>query len=259
MSKIEAIVIRDSVSTSGSRLITWQVEAPKFLVAQVNTHRALVKSWESSRAVPVQRNIERVESNPFVPSSFGKNKPGMVSDQEVEDADAALQIWSSATYWALYYAKAMQRIGVHKQHANRLLEPFLTVRGVITATDTANFFALRLAHDAQPEMQMLARAMRESMEASRPARLDYDEWHTPYSDGDRDEASARVARSSYRKHDGSAADPVEDRRLAGRLLTDKHMTPFEHVARPMADGEDQIGALIGWRTYRHEIEMREAA
>ena len=72
--------------------------------------------------------------------------------------------------------------GLHKQTANRVLEPFLYVHGVITATEWDNFFGLRLHKAAQPEMRALAVPMWESLKASTPKLLEPGEWHTPFAD-----------------------------------------------------------------------------
>jgi thymidylate synthase ThyX len=81
-----------------------------------------------------------------------------------------------------HYTEATQaagRLGVHKQLANRLLEPFSWHTVVVTATDWDNFFHLRCHPDAQPEFQKIAGMMRDVMEAS-THNLYYGEWHLPY-------------------------------------------------------------------------------
>ena len=58
----------------------------------------------------------------------------------------------------------MEKLGIHKQHINRILEPFQYINVIVTATDWDNFLNLRLASDAQPEMQDLARAIKGEMD-----------------------------------------------------------------------------------------------
>jgi hypothetical protein len=50
---------------------------------------------------------------------------------------------------AVIHARGLLRLGIHKQVANRLLEPFAHMSTLVTATEWGNFFALR-AHPAVP-------------------------------------------------------------------------------------------------------------
>jgi hypothetical protein len=52
--------------------------------------------------------------------------------------------------WLLSFSK------VHKQIANRILEPWSHIKVVASATEWDNFFKLRIADDAQPEIKELA-------------------------------------------------------------------------------------------------------
>lgn len=61
----------------------------------------------------------------------------------------------------------MERLGIHEQHVNRILEPFQFIKVIITATEWYDFFALRLAPDAQPEIRQLARAIYDEMDRYR--------------------------------------------------------------------------------------------
>ena len=51
-------VIQDSVNTSGSRLITYEIETYRYIWAEVLTHKMLNKNAQSSRAVPVNSEYE---------------------------------------------------------------------------------------------------------------------------------------------------------------------------------------------------------
>src|SRR3546814_7040852 len=72
--KTEVKVIADSVSPNFERLTTLQVCFPRFILAEVNTHRVLSRNYRSSRAVPVEKLIAEVERSPFVPLAFGRSE-----------------------------------------------------------------------------------------------------------------------------------------------------------------------------------------
>lgn len=181
-----AKVIADSqgVSSEGEsvRIVTLEVTFPRFILAEFNTHRVFSRNSASSRAIPVERRIAQVRDNPFVPEAFGVNRPGMQATAELDDRDGskARDAWLAAAADAVKRADQLADLGVHKQHANRLLEPFCWHTVVVTSTEWANFMALRPHPAAQPEMQITARAMRAAIEASAPAPLVSGEWHLPY-------------------------------------------------------------------------------
>ena len=246
-----AKIIADSISESGIRITTMELEFERFLLAQFNTHRQFSRSAQSSRAVPVQKMIDALNDN--ATPKFMKNEKGMQSTEEFKEweLDYAKKYWLQAKEYAVIQAEQMIDLGVHKQFVNRLLEPFATVKVVVTATEWDNFFYLRLHHAAQPEMQELAQAMKNAMDESVPEMLFAPAYHLPYVDYDTidlkgltdcgDKAlelcklisAARCARVSYLNHDNSTPDIEKDLELAQRLLADKHLSPFEHQAKPM--------------------------
>lgn len=242
MSKTSAKIIADTEHplVPSARITTFEVYAPRFLLAEINTHRVLAKSAASSRAIPVKKRIEMIEDHGFVPSVFGKNKPGMKATEEVTDQDGARDLWRMAMGYAIGIASAMADSDVHKQHANRILEPFAYYHGVITATEWDNFFALRLHPDAQPEFQELAKCMKAAMATSTPR---VDTMHLPYVVGTDvhdpkkyhsremlDVSAARCARVSYQTHDGKPFNLEADRQRVAQLINGGHMSPFDHAA-----------------------------
>jgi thymidylate synthase ThyX len=246
---ISAKIICDSISPEGIRLTSFEVEFHRWILAEVNTHRMLSRNYRSSRAVPVAKLIQEVQENPAMPITWLKNRPGMVATEPMttEEKAVAIELWVKAAYRAAEHAEALIHYGLHKQWANRLLEPFLFAKGVITATDWANFFALRRAPDAQPEFKALADLMHNAMEFSTPVQLQPGEWHLPYvSDEELDLyrgltdpsgvlrkiSTARLARVSVKPFDGETTDINKDIELHDRLFSMKHMSPFEHMATP---------------------------
>jgi hypothetical protein len=235
----------------GTRLTTIEVTFPRIVLAEFNTHRVFSRNSASSRAIPVEKRIAAVEADPFVPEVFGKNQKGMQASENLseEDADMARQEWMLACKDAVYRARQLAARGVHKQLANRLIEPFCWHTVIVTATEWENFFALRCHPDAQPEIRVAAEWMQAVYDQSVPQELDEDMWHLPllpdapqllsegYSMADLCRISVgRCARVSYLTHDGRR-DPSADLDLAAKLQYSGHMSPFEHVARPMNRSE----------------------
>lgn len=261
-----AEVVLDSVSAAGDRLTTIEVTLHRFVLAELNTHRVMSRNSASSRAIPVRKQLDRVIHDPAIPIEFGANQPGMQADTVLEGAEheAALGMWLTARDAVVKAVEDLNELGVHKQVANRILEPFMWHTVIITATDWDGFWQQRCSPLAQPEIRVAAEAMRSAFEASVPIELVDGDWHTPYirdEDGELDVedrkaiSAARCARVSYLTHDGRR-DLDADRTLYERLVTadPPHWSPLEHVATPAPDGAP--GNLRGWAQLRHVIEAQ---
>jgi len=217
----------------------------------------------SSRAIPTPKLIERVLQDPAVPLEWGKNKAGMSASDVLSDdlAQEAERVWLSARDAAVGHAQRLLDLHVHKQELNRLLEPFLWHTVIVSATEWQNFFELRCAPNAQPEIRAAALLMLEVMKASVPQALDYGAWHTPLLQPDENDldpetqrriSAARCARVSYLTHEG-LREIERDLELYDRLRADRHLSPFEHVATPAPDGAFHAN-FRGWLQLRREIE-----
>jgi thymidylate synthase ThyX len=241
-----------------------EVTFPRIILAEFNTHRAFSRNSASSRAIPVEKMIERVLDDPFVPVHFGKNQKGMQAKEEVGEAESeeARRIWLEASREAAERAKTLSSLGIHKQVVNRLLEPFLWHTVIVTATQWSNFFALRCHPDAEPHMEKIARMMQEEYRKSEPVKR---EWHIPYISGEEEEeldvqamldiSVGRCARVSYLTHDG-VRDIGKDIELCQKLLKSGHWSPFEHQARDLmytrnhAPNVNLCGNFNGWIQHR---------
>jgi len=190
---ISAQIIADSISPEGIRLTTMQLRYPRFIHAEFLTHRVFSRNASSSRAIPVARMIEDLRRDPAMPVYWGSNKPGMQAGAEIdEDARGVCQsIWLDAMGDAINKAEWLMQNGLHKQIANRILEPWAHINVVVTATDWDNFYELRRHADAQPEIKALADAMWEAHMASEPNPLLPGEWHLPYYDQQTDALALR--------------------------------------------------------------------
>jgi thymidylate synthase ThyX len=255
---ISAKVIADSVCPQGVRMTTMEIEYPRFILAELNTHRMLSKNSASSRAIPVKAMHDFIRDNPATPVSWGRNQPGMKAKEELTGPESknAIFIWNQAKEDALHWADALaHKLAVHKQIANRITEPWMTMKTVISGTEWANFFHLRNHADAQPEIKALAEAMTVAYTTHLPVELKPGEWHLPYitiatyvptgelqyfdeNFNRLDLEDAKIisasccAQVSYRKN-----DPGFDKafKIYDQLINSDpaHASPVEHQATPM--------------------------
>jgi thymidylate synthase ThyX len=284
---IEAKIVEDSLAPSGVRLTTFVLTYPRFIHSEMMTHRAFSRNASSSRAIPVKKQIQMVVDNPAIPLAFTKNKPGMQGGEALDEAAHFLAVgaWLTARDQAVKQAKALADLEVHKQYANRVLEPFAHITVVCTATDFDNFFALRCHEMAQPEIHELADKMYAAYSSNTPKKLANGEWHLPFvSEIDaalllsndltahrlenfdesvfpRQEEQllkmsvARCARVSYLNHEGKRPSLAEDLQLYDRLVGSApiHASPAEHQAMAVADPNIRSGNFRGWVQYRKTL------
>lgn len=302
----EVKIVTDSISPQQKRLSSIFCKYPKFIHGEAKTHRklrvgtaayefleevgfmddpALSRNASSSRAIPVERMIADIQADPVMPVYWGKNQRGMQADTEMspEDIEKAQELWLAACEDAIIRAKQLFYLGAHKQVINRILEPYMHIRVLVSATDWNNFFALRCHPEAQPEMQHLACMMRDALAASNPQLLRDGEWHLPYVTGEeitefgnlvcRKLSVARCARVSYLTHDGRVPDTAEDFRLYDRLVGGDvvHASPTEHQATPDYWYEpegvgfrgwshpEQHGNFCGWQQFRKMLPGESVA
>ena len=273
MSLQYAKIILDSRAPCGKRLTTVEARIWRGILAEVNTHRDKSRNSASSRAIPVSKQISRCISEPFVPDAFTSNQKGMQGGATIEQNAEAQKLWLVGRDAAVEVARGLDKLGVHKQYANRVMEPYQYHTIIMSGTNWANMFAQRCHPDAQPEFQEVSWLIYEAMKASRPQELLEGQWHLPYiTADDRDEAIrrsfteelfsdpmeclirisvARCARVSYLTHDGKRSLEV-DLALWDKLLTggySGHASPFEHVARAMAEAA-RSGNFVGFEQLR---------
>lgn len=280
----EAKIILDSVGPNGARLTTFELEYPRIVHAELMTHRVFSRNSASSRAIPTEKLLARIESDPMLPVWWGKNQAGMQSREELEGDALALakHRWLQAVLSGIHHARQLGETGLHKQIANRAAELGMFITVVVTATEFDNFFALRDHADAQPEIAFVAAKAHRLWRESKPQDLSAGQWHLPYVTG-HDEyevvdeygsdalcrvSVGRCAAVSYLNQD--KRDPPADIARAEKNLTAGHMSPFEHVAQALTEDQwgDYVwdamkdwaskkrvppGNLWGWRQYRKTL------
>lgn len=283
---VSAKVIKDSVSPQGIRITTLELEYPRIIHSELMTHRVFSRNSASSRAIPVSKVIELVESNPAMPVHWGKNQAGMQAKEELDELnkESVRQLWLEAAKQAVSIAKVMADIGAHKQVVNRILEAFQHMKVVVTSTEWANWDWLRNHPDADPTIHALAKEIKKARSASIPFPLKYGEWHLPYVDtglskldGSQiyyDENHNQIeleqarmisasccAQTSYRKQDGSL-EKAED--IFKKLVESEpcHASPVEHQATPISEdwcrgvthedwrGQQWSNNFMGWVQFR---------
>lgn len=241
------------------RVVTFRLEYPRYIHSQLKTHRVFSSNSASSRAIPLDRTIEQVKNNPAFPL-WTMNQPGMQGQRaDMGTAHCACGVWMDAMNDAIFHVQRLRTLGIHKQDANRLLEPFMHIRTILTGTAEGleHFFKLRIDEAAQPEINLLATKMRDAMERSEPVHVPGDAWMTPYYGVTKDpetilKAVARCAQVSYRKDadDMETVQRVITRLASGHAL---HASPFEHVWRPSPTARCP-GNLSYCRQLRHVVE-----
>lgn len=290
MTKITAELQLASYNTSTKNILyTFVLTYPRIILPEVNTHRDFSRNTSSSRAIPSAKIRAAVMDDPFIPVYVGRNQKGMQAGAPFagEELNRARNIYGMARYPAVAAHYVLDKLGVHKQITNRLLEPWMWTRQIVSTTQVDNFFAQRCDEDAEPHMQELARQMLDICASVRLfldnpdyshhkgafdktcnrvviRRLEPGEWHLPFADEYDDTAveaakvvsAARCARVSYNLYEGGVSTFEKDMDLYDKLAGSepKHLSPFEHAAQALHIPE-RSGNFIGFRQLRKDIEM----
>lgn len=264
-----ATVVEDSINPSGIRLTTLEICFPRFILAEFNTHRVLSRNSASSRAIPVAKQLERINKYPFVPEAFPLNKPGMSATEYVRpgciEYMKARDAWLFGRDKAVQAVEALLELNVHKQTANRLLEPYMYHTVVVTATDWDNFYNLRISPHAQPEINKIATMMQDAMSASTPRELQWKEMHLPYVDDSELEdlgymepfkvSAGRCAAVTLLNHQKKEAG--RDVARTDGLIANGHMSPLEHPAVAVWNSDSKSNFHSTWKQFRKFIPGEE--
>jgi hypothetical protein len=176
---------------------------PRIVHAEHLRHRSFSYSVASSRALPIQKMIEQVLTDPVIPVYWGRNQKGMGAKEELTGRQQrkAEARWLYARDQAVECAHHLldlnrtvgrascdgydpedEGVGLSKELTNRILEPWMWVTVLVTGTDWQNFFWLRCHPAAQPEIRVAAEMMRTAYEQSTPSRVVTGQWHLPFID-----------------------------------------------------------------------------
>ena len=264
-----AKVLADSTNCCGNRLTTMELTYPRIIHSEVMTHRMFSRNAASSRAIPVKKMIDQVMANPVIPIHWGAAEKGMQAYKELNSyaSSECRRTWLLARDNCVGAVEGMLKQGLHKQIANRLLEPWMWITVICTGNEGAwnNFFALRCHPEAEPHIQRIAEMAREVRSKSTPQKLSDGQWHLPLIGFEGDEllsvedqvkvSVGRCARVSYLTHDGRR-DVQADIDLHDRLLASKHFSPFEHIARSNRFSREwaQGNLETGWTQYRKTLK-----
>lgn len=220
--KISSEIIADSVNENGERITSFVLTFPRFILAELNTHRALSRNSASSRAIPFGTMSNEVTNDPFIPIDWQRNHKGMQGTEYIVDDEEIKEIieeWIWTANSTVSQATILNSsYDVTKQLCNRMLEPYLWHKAIVTATDLENFFALRCPEyvlkignekksfrskvdmldyisgfdqlkfeyenvgQGEIHIMELAERMWDSMKDSEPSFLKEGEWHIPFGD-----------------------------------------------------------------------------
>lgn len=276
-------------ATTGKEIFTLECEYPRTIHAQLLTHGVFSKNSSSTRAVPLAAAIKQLRENP-AGVIWTANQSGMqgnvIPENETVMPNRVMGMACNAMVdFASFLNSAPDEggLGIHKQNAGRLLEPFQNIKIVLTATEWENWDWLRIHEDAQGEIADLAEAMKEARDTAEIMDLNSGEWHVPYvervrvekdgelfyfvgdpedSDGAPDltvEEAKKISMSvcaqvSYRKADKSLekANKMEGMLVDGHKV---HASPFEHQATPVASYsfDEKVNDIFDFDTWQEGV------
>jgi thymidylate synthase ThyX len=258
-------ILLDSVNEIGKRLTTFEITFPRCVLSEFNTHRMFSRNSASSRAIPIKRMLERVQSDPFIPERWGKPGKGMGAKEywpvDSVEHNNLTSMWKMQLAWVITTVANYKSIG-NKEDLNRLLEPFMFHTVIVTATEWDNFFYQRTNDSADWKIHKIANLMYEAYHHGKyPLRtLKVGEWHCPLTSQTDDavlveqylqetanlEQRIELCKNSYRdryEYDHDAAyDEIFKRVSVARCARSSYLT--HHGIRDIKEDLDLFDRLV---------------
>ena len=116
---IKAKIIKDSISPEENRVTTFELEYPRYIHAQLLTHRVFSRNSASSRAIPIEKTLSIMYENPVNPI-WTYNQAGM-QGEIVEDPVLKCKmdlVWGKARKEMMENVRELIKLGAHKQDVN---------------------------------------------------------------------------------------------------------------------------------------------
>lgn len=266
--RTKAELLAYSSSWVGTNVATFLLTIPRVMLPELTRHRNFSFSVESSRAKSIEKVIEDIVKNKYYPD-WTINKKGMSGDK-LSDINQRKRANEKVDFLANTIINVVElslkdELGIHKQNANRYLEPFQYIDVIVTGslTDWLAFLELRhpqgdlinkcedsephginYSFPAQSEIQNIAIKVWNILKDAEPNYLEPGEYHLPYR-LENDErvytieeqlsyASSKCATISFGNHsedNKTKANLDNTNRLYKRLINHKHWSPLEHCLR----------------------------
>lgn len=265
-------------------ITTLRLTYPRYIHSELMTHRQFSRNSASSRATPSKVITNQVRENPAFFEQLGINQSGMNASKELskKDAKAFKEDWyKTAQVTADIVDEWIEKYKLHKQVANRILEPFMKTTTIVTATEWSNFLYTRLAEGVEPSMHTLAILIEKALQYSTNLLNEQEKgllsmipnitigrYHLPFVtheelklESTQDclmHSVARCARCTILSNVTKKQSTLEeDTNLFNRLLTAKpmHASPFEHQAYAQTNYEPYYNLRGGWMSYRYALEQ----
>lgn len=258
-------IIADSIF-EGVRNTTWKLEYWRAMHGEFMTHRVFSRNASSSRARPSKVVRKQILTNPAGPIEWLSNKPGMTGGEPLSPIRAAVCDFLWFQVGAKFNAGlswSLEKVGAHKQYANRCMEPWEYIHVVASATETDNFFKLRIDPAAQPEICQVAVRMREGQKNNLPTKLKEGEYHLPFVTDQEKEtlpidqllvcSTARCARTTFADFDGSKPSYERDLGTYTKLVGSDpmHMSPAEHASQA---SRGRWANMVNFKQHRYVLE-----
>jgi len=228
---IEAQIIADSINPVGDRITTWMITVPRYLMYQIYSHRNLSKLSSSVRNESTTKIINKIQSNPVL-SPESNNVP-----------------WLEARDLAIEQASKMLALGMTKSTINRILEPWIYDKVLLTGTNWKNFWARQHDKHSPLEFRELAKMMNKKYIDSTPISKQMDEWHIPYGQTEKDikYSVAKIVRELFFQSE------LINLKAYDYLLIKENYCIFEHLNKCLPNSTF-VGNFNGWLQKRLLLE-----
>lgn len=185
---IKVKIILDSINEENSRLTTIIIKCPQSFSHEFMKHKMFIKNIGNFKQDTILTTIESVEKDMSLLKNIGK-KTKKIEKIAHDLKFKVTQMWLNRAKKVENEAKKLINLGMHKQIANKILEPYVFNTILITGTQKSysDFFLLAEKRQKIKEMQILANEIILIYKNNKPVLLPEGSWHLPYiTQGDLD-------------------------------------------------------------------------
>jgi len=185
MKTTSATRLADSITPNGVRLTTYLIIYPRYLLNFFSSLKSFYVSSLNLDKIPTKQILTDIIQNPFTPQEWKQDSSNMKKRILIEKSKKrqfCIDNWQAAKIAAIKNATVAEEFNsIHRQVANRMIEPYMWDISIITGINFPELFKLTIDPSIDVHLTELLTKMFIEYKYN-PRLLKPGEWHIPFKD-----------------------------------------------------------------------------